>query len=110
SALAWIEIRAIESQYTEGTWGRVVADIRWTFQFAQVSAIEVRSAEATGHRIAAEVLEGTAPMERWIVATEVLSSGRQTVKVRVGLELANGDRAEMERAKELLTEVTARLR
>ncbi len=100
---AKIEIKAIESQYSEGRWSEVRAAIRWSFGGTRVTILEERSALATAHRLVAELLEATPPTEHWNVSTEVTSSYRDITAVRIAIELADGDEREEAAAKALLT-------
>ena len=111
STLQKIEIRAVPSQYRpEGFFSQVEARITWCFNGTRVTALEERSAAAVGHRLVADALEATPPTDQWSFTTEVTTSYRDITQVKVGIELADGGGDEMERAKALLTEITARLK
>ena len=111
STLQKIEIRAVPSQYRpEGFYSQVEARITWCFNGTRVTQLEERSAAAVGHRLVADALEATPPTEGWCLSTEVVTSYRDLTVVKVAIELADGGADEMERAKALLTEITAQLR
>ena len=111
STLQKIEIRAVPSQYRpEGFFSQVEARITWCFNGTQISILEERSGAAVGHRLVADALEATPPSEQWAFSTEVATSYRDITQVKIAIELADGGEGEMERAKALLTEITARLK
>ena len=62
-----------------------------------------------GHRLVADALEATPPWEKWNVSTEVVTSYRDITKVKVAVELNEGDADETARARALLTSIVARL-
>ena len=102
-----IEIRSIESG--SGYCSRVEAVMTWCFDGAPVSIVEERSAHAVGHRLVADALEATPPWEKWNVSTEVVTSYRDVTKVKLAIELNNGDIDETARARALLHQVLAPL-
>ena len=102
-----IEIRSIESG--SGYCSRVEAVMTWSFGGTPVSIVEERSAHAVGHRLVADALEATAPWEKWNVSTDVITSYRDITKVKVAIELNDGDADETARARALLTTIVARL-
>lgn len=111
SSLQKVEIREVPSQYRpDGFFSQVEARITWCFNGTSVTALEERSAAAVGHRLVANLLEATPPTEGWCLSTEVVTSYRDITVVKVAIELADGGAGEMERAKALLTEITAQLK
>ena len=110
SSLEKIEIRAVESDCAVGAWARVEARLTFCLHGTSVSILEVRSALATCHRLAADLLEATPPDAWWSSPrVEEVTTHRDTTVVKVEVELAEGTSSEMERAKALLTEITNRL-
>jgi hypothetical protein len=110
STLEKIEVKGIPSQYTEGSWSSASAKLRWAFRSTAVTVWEERSALAVGHQLVADVLEATPPSERWNVSTELVTSYRNVVEIRLSIELAEGTAAEMERAVALLHEITGQVK
>ena len=102
-----IEIRSIESG--SGYCSRVEAVMTWSFGGTPVSIVEERSAHAVGHRLVADALEATPPWEKWNLSTEVVTSYRDVTKVKLAIELNNGDLDETARARALLHQVLAPL-
>ena len=111
SSLYQLSVRPIPSEYRAGAWAKVRATIRWRFEHTRVTVLEERSAVATAHRLAADLLEATPPHETWCLPeVELVTSYSDIVEVAITVELAHGGEDECRRATALLTETTDRLK